>query len=133
MEFKFQKPNPPNPPQQDTHKQTPQQPTPGPSGIQWSEDLSRKPSQQDEPPISGPSPSSKPPEDIPTREQEPEVVPMQSTEEPFAHPATPCSVIFIDNTPIQTPPSPTPPPSQCQDPLIPTMKLAINSLTSGQL
>ncbi|MBW0521312.1 hypothetical protein O181_061027 [Austropuccinia psidii MF-1] len=37
----------------------------------------------DEPPTSGPSPSSKPPEDIPTREPEPEVAPTQSMKEPF--------------------------------------------------
>ncbi|MBW0504286.1 hypothetical protein O181_044001, partial [Austropuccinia psidii MF-1] len=44
---------------------------------------SQKPSQTKEPPIPGPSPSSEPPEDIPTREPEPEVAPMQSTEEAF--------------------------------------------------
>ncbi|MBW0505875.1 hypothetical protein O181_045590, partial [Austropuccinia psidii MF-1] len=43
--------------------------------------LPRPPS--DEPPIPGLSPSSEPPEDIPTREPEPEVAPMQSMEEPF--------------------------------------------------
>ncbi|MBW0517016.1 hypothetical protein O181_056731, partial [Austropuccinia psidii MF-1] len=87
-------------------KQNPRQPTPGPSGTQWSEDLfcSKKPkfhlistfdssemtvppfvepSLTDEPPIPGPSPSSKPHEDIPTCEPEPEVAPRQSMEEPF--------------------------------------------------
>ncbi|MBW0562867.1 hypothetical protein O181_102582, partial [Austropuccinia psidii MF-1] len=39
--------------------------------------------QTKEPPIPGPSPSSQPPEDVMTREPEPEVAPMQSTEEPF--------------------------------------------------
>ncbi|MBW0505329.1 hypothetical protein O181_045044 [Austropuccinia psidii MF-1] len=58
------------------HEQTLPQPTPGPSGTQWLEDLSHKPSQHDEPPIPGPSPSSKPPEDIPSCEPEPEVAPM---------------------------------------------------------
>ncbi|MBW0517577.1 hypothetical protein O181_057292 [Austropuccinia psidii MF-1] len=105
MGFKRQKQNPPNPPQQDSpvpcmpREQTPQQPTPGPSGTQWLEDLSRKPSQHDEP-IPGLSPSSKPPEDVPTCEPEPEVAPTQSTEEPFACPATPRSVIIIDYTPF---------------------------------
>ncbi|MBW0560774.1 hypothetical protein O181_100489, partial [Austropuccinia psidii MF-1] len=64
-------------------EQTPPQPTPGPSGTQWSEDLFREPSQTDEPPIPGLSPSSQPPEDKTTREPEPEVAPTQSTEEPF--------------------------------------------------
>ncbi|MBW0517187.1 hypothetical protein O181_056902 [Austropuccinia psidii MF-1] len=86
-----------------SHRLTSQQPTPGLSGTQWLEDLSREPSQRDEPPIPGPSPSSKPPEDIPTCETEPEVAPMQSTEDPFACPATPHSVIIIDNTPIGSP------------------------------
>ncbi|MBW0572808.1 hypothetical protein O181_112523 [Austropuccinia psidii MF-1] len=65
-------------------KQTLRQPTPGPSGTQWSEELFREPSRTEEPPIPGPSPSSQPPEDVPTREPEPEVAPAQSTEEPFA-------------------------------------------------
>ncbi|MBW0487844.1 hypothetical protein O181_027559 [Austropuccinia psidii MF-1] len=87
-------------------KKTPRQPTPGPSGTQWSEDFFRhkqpefhlistfdsseltfppfvEPSQMDEPPIPGPSPSSKPHEDVPTCEPEPEVAPTQSMEEPF--------------------------------------------------
>ncbi|MBW0592939.1 hypothetical protein O181_132654, partial [Austropuccinia psidii MF-1] len=82
-------PNPPNPPRQDSpvpslpREQTPRQPTPGPSGTRWSEDLFREASQHDEPPIPGPSPSSEPPEDIATREPQPEVAPTQSTEEPF--------------------------------------------------
>ncbi|MBW0537246.1 hypothetical protein O181_076961 [Austropuccinia psidii MF-1] len=42
-----------------------------------------QPSRHDEPPIPGSSPTSKPPEDILTREPEPELPPMQSTEEPF--------------------------------------------------
>ncbi|MBW0557630.1 hypothetical protein O181_097345 [Austropuccinia psidii MF-1] len=101
-----------NPLQQDSpflslpHKQTPRQPTPGPSGTPWSEDLFRckqpkfhlistldssvltvppfvEPSQTEEPPIPGPSPYSKPHEDILTCEPEPEVIPTQSMEEPF--------------------------------------------------
>ncbi|MBW0550147.1 hypothetical protein O181_089862 [Austropuccinia psidii MF-1] len=120
------KKNPPNPPQQDSPiqcipcKQTLQQPTPGPSGTQWSEDLFHKPSQHDEPPIPGPSRSSKPPEDDLTCEPEPEVAPTQFMEEPFgksqphffnspllcpspACPATPHSVIIIDDTPVRSP------------------------------
>ncbi|MBW0515712.1 hypothetical protein O181_055427 [Austropuccinia psidii MF-1] len=106
------KPNQPNPLQQDSpipslpHEQTLRQPTPGPSGTQWSEDLFHgkqpefnlistfsaseltvphflEPAQMDEPPITGPSPSSKPHEDIPTCEPEPEVAPTQSMKEPF--------------------------------------------------
>ncbi|MBW0501525.1 hypothetical protein O181_041240 [Austropuccinia psidii MF-1] len=64
-------------------EQTPCQPTPGPSGTQWLEDLFHKPSQHKEPPIPGPSQSSEPPEDVPTLEPEPEVAPTQSMEEPF--------------------------------------------------
>ncbi|MBW0478619.1 hypothetical protein O181_018334 [Austropuccinia psidii MF-1] len=46
-------------------------------------------------------------EDALTREPEPEVAPTQSTEEHLACPATPCSVIIIDNTPVGSPiPSP---------------------------
>ncbi|MBW0568429.1 hypothetical protein O181_108144, partial [Austropuccinia psidii MF-1] len=88
------------------HKQTLGQPTPGPSGTQWSEDSFRsrqpkfhlictfdsseltlppfaEPSQTNEPPIPGPSPSSEPHEDFPTCEPEPEVALTQSMEEPF--------------------------------------------------
>ncbi|MBW0508273.1 hypothetical protein O181_047988 [Austropuccinia psidii MF-1] len=82
-------------------EQTPQQPTAGLSGTQWLEDLIRKPSQHDEPPIPGPSPSSKPPEDVLT-----------------SCPATPRLVIIIDDMPVGSPPSicpstPVPPPSHC--------------------
>ncbi|MBW0498012.1 hypothetical protein O181_037727 [Austropuccinia psidii MF-1] len=111
--------NPPNPPQQDSPvpslpcEQAPWQPTLGPSGTRGSEELFHEPSQTKEPPIPGPSPSSQPPEDVPTCEPEPEVAPRQSMEEPFARPATPHSIIIIDDTPIGSPPSsfPTPPPS----------------------
>ncbi|MBW0550347.1 hypothetical protein O181_090062 [Austropuccinia psidii MF-1] len=105
-------------------EQTLWQPTPGPSGTQWSEDLFRKPSQHNETPIPGPSPSSEPPEDVLTHEPEPEVAPTPSMEEPFGEshlhffnssqlfltPPLPIfhSVIIIDNTPVG---SPTPPPS----------------------
>ncbi|MBW0511808.1 hypothetical protein O181_051523 [Austropuccinia psidii MF-1] len=77
------------------HKQALWQLTPGPSGTQWSEDLLCKPSQHDEPPIPGPSQSSK--SQVPSHEDtlpcepEPEVALTQSTEEPFSicPPATP--------------------------------------------
>ncbi|MBW0551816.1 hypothetical protein O181_091531 [Austropuccinia psidii MF-1] len=55
-------------------------------GTQWSENLSCDPSQHDEPPIPGPSPSSETPEDVLTCEPEPEVAPTQSTEEPSENP-----------------------------------------------
>ncbi|MBW0549503.1 hypothetical protein O181_089218 [Austropuccinia psidii MF-1] len=42
-----------------------------------------EPSQTEEPPIPGPSPSSQPPEDNTTHEPEPDMAPTQSTEEPF--------------------------------------------------
>ncbi|MBW0504306.1 hypothetical protein O181_044021 [Austropuccinia psidii MF-1] len=86
----------------------PRQPTPGPSGTQWSEDLFCKPCQHNGPPIPGLSP----PEDVATCEPEPEVAPTQSMEEPFAFPATPCSIIILDNTPVgsPTPPRSTPTP-----------------------
>ncbi|MBW0570412.1 hypothetical protein O181_110127 [Austropuccinia psidii MF-1] len=101
--------NPPNPPQQDSPipslpcEQTQWQPTPGLSGTQWSEELFCKPSLTEEPPIPGPIPSSQPPEDVPTLEPEPELTPTQSTEEPFACPATPHSIIIIDDTPVGSP------------------------------
>ncbi|MBW0521631.1 hypothetical protein O181_061346 [Austropuccinia psidii MF-1] len=98
-----------NPPRQDSPVQcmpfqkTPWQPTPGPSGTRWSEDLFRETSQHDEPPIPGPSPFSKPPDDIPTREPEPELVPL-----------LPTWSLSLTICPLEPPPtslSPTPPPS----------------------
>ncbi|MBW0489701.1 hypothetical protein O181_029416 [Austropuccinia psidii MF-1] len=107
------KQNPPNPLQQYSPvlcmpcEQTLRQPTPGPSGTQWSEDLYRskhptfpfliltfasssltlppfvEPSQHNEPPTPGRSPTAEPPEDVSTGEPELEVAPTQSTEEPF--------------------------------------------------
>ncbi|MBW0541419.1 hypothetical protein O181_081134 [Austropuccinia psidii MF-1] len=62
-----------------------------------------EPSQHNEPPIPGPSTASEPPEDVPTYEPEPEVALTQSTEEPFACPTTPRSVIIIDNMPVGSP------------------------------
>ncbi|MBW0500862.1 hypothetical protein O181_040577 [Austropuccinia psidii MF-1] len=85
-------------------KQTQRQPNPGPSGTRWSEDLYHKPTQHNEAPIPGPSPSSEPPEDIATCEPEPQVAPTQSMEEPFARHATPHSVIIIADMPIGSPP-----------------------------
>ncbi|MBW0563495.1 hypothetical protein O181_103210 [Austropuccinia psidii MF-1] len=104
-------------------EKTPWQLTPGPSGTQWSEDLFHEPFQTDEPPIPGPNPSSKPHEDIPTRELEPEVAPTQSMEEPFARPIPPHSVIIIDNTPVGSP-LPVPPRTPPPPPLCPMMMLA---------
>ncbi|MBW0512892.1 hypothetical protein O181_052607 [Austropuccinia psidii MF-1] len=91
---------PPKSPPQDSPipslpcEQTLWQPTPGPSGTQWSEELFREPSQTKASPIPGPSPPFQPPEDNMTCEPEPEVAPTQSTEEPFARPATPHSKII---------------------------------------
>ncbi|MBW0490850.1 hypothetical protein O181_030565 [Austropuccinia psidii MF-1] len=121
---------------------------PGLSGTQWSEDLFREPSQMDEPPVPGLSPSSEPHEDNLTCKPEPEVAPTQSMEEPSgksqisffysshifltfpltiqARPTPPHSVITIDNTPVGSPPP------QCQDPLIPMMTLARNLPTYDQ-
>ncbi|MBW0534693.1 hypothetical protein O181_074408 [Austropuccinia psidii MF-1] len=104
--------NHPNPPQQDSPlpsllcKQSLWQSTPGPSGTQWSEELScsKQPkfhlistfdsieltlppfvesSQTNEPPILCPSPSSKTHEDFLTCEPETEVASTQSMGEPF--------------------------------------------------
>ncbi|MBW0526848.1 hypothetical protein O181_066563 [Austropuccinia psidii MF-1] len=110
--------NPPNSPQQDTpvpgmpHKKALREPTPGPSGPQWSEDLFCKPSQHGEPPIPSLAQSSEPQvtshENASACEPEPEVALAQSTEAPFACPATPHSVIIIDNMPISSPPNPSP-------------------------
>ncbi|MBW0548614.1 hypothetical protein O181_088329 [Austropuccinia psidii MF-1] len=125
-------------------KQTPWKPTPGSSGTQWLEDLFCikqqaipfliltfdsseltlcpfvKPSQHNEPPIPGPSQCSQPQvpshEDSLTREPEPEETPMQSTEEPFARPATPPSIIIINNIPIGSPPSLEIPPIAAKKP-----------------
>ncbi|MBW0568428.1 hypothetical protein O181_108143 [Austropuccinia psidii MF-1] len=100
-------------------KQTPWQPTPGPSGTQWLKYLSH----------------------------EPEVALTQSTEEPFARPATPCSIIIINNMPVGSPPShsssprvtppstpiPVPPRTPPPSPLTPTITLARNLPTYDQL
>ncbi|MBW0520860.1 hypothetical protein O181_060575 [Austropuccinia psidii MF-1] len=98
-------------------------------GTQWSEDLWRstqqaipfltltfdsseltlppfiEPSQYNEPPIPGTSPSSKPPEDVSACEPEPEVAPKQSSEEPFAPPST-----FLPWRSLPLPPRTQPPP-----------------------
>ncbi|MBW0523502.1 hypothetical protein O181_063217 [Austropuccinia psidii MF-1] len=75
------------------HKQTLQQSTPGPS----------EPSKHNEQPIPGLSQPSEPHEYTLTCKPEPEVALMQSTEEPFACPTSPTSVIIIDDTPIGSP------------------------------
>ncbi|MBW0472942.1 hypothetical protein O181_012657 [Austropuccinia psidii MF-1] len=83
-----------------------------------------EPSHPNEPPIPGPSQSSKSHEDVPTCEPEPEVAPKQSLEQPFACPTTPRLVIIINNMPtgsLSSPPSsPTPPPSPPIAPKNPT-------------
>ncbi|MBW0583577.1 hypothetical protein O181_123292 [Austropuccinia psidii MF-1] len=100
------KQNPPKPPQQDSPvpclpcEKTPWQPTPGPSGTQWLEDLFRKPSQHDEPRIPCPIQPSKPHEDASTCGPEPHMAPTQSKEETFA---TPAYVIIIDDMPVGSP------------------------------
>ncbi|MBW0556352.1 hypothetical protein O181_096067 [Austropuccinia psidii MF-1] len=150
MGFKRQKQNPSNTPQQDSPvpsfpcEQTPPQPTPGSSGTQWSEELFREPSRTKEPPIPGPSPSSQPPEDITTREPEPEVAPTQSMEEPFGK----SPLLFLHSyqllltfsltisssschSPLDTPVGA--PPSHPVSPLIPMMTLARNLPTYNLL
>ncbi|MBW0493216.1 hypothetical protein O181_032931 [Austropuccinia psidii MF-1] len=116
------KSNQPNPLQQDSPipilpcEETLRQPTPGPSGTQWLEDLFH-----DEPPTPGLSPSSKPHEDIPTCEPEPELDPLHPT------PSSPSRICPSDRSlhsypgslpvPLRAPPPP---------PLICTMTLARN-------
>ncbi|MBW0478623.1 hypothetical protein O181_018338 [Austropuccinia psidii MF-1] len=138
------------------------QPTPGPSGTQWLEDLFRskqaefhlistfnsseltvppfvEPSQKDEPPIPGLSPSSKPHEDVPTCEPEPEVALTQSIEEPFGKSQFFLTFPLANSTPLHyhhqryahwIPPSlPVPQRTPLPPPLIPRMMLARNLLT----
>ncbi|MBW0525054.1 hypothetical protein O181_064769 [Austropuccinia psidii MF-1] len=145
------KTKPTEPPQQDSpvptlpRKQTLWQPTLGPSGTRWLEELFCKPSRAKEPPNPGPSPSSEPPVDVRTCEPKPEVAPTQSTEERFARPTTPHSIIIIDNTPVGSPPplqprfTPSAPKNPnasspgCKAPLIPMMKLTRNILNYNRL
>ncbi|MBW0519077.1 hypothetical protein O181_058792 [Austropuccinia psidii MF-1] len=101
---------------------------------------SNGPSQHNEPRIQSLDSQVPSHEDISTREPEPEVAPTQSKEEAFACPATPHSVIIIDNTPVGShscPPPPLlpqflpwrsqqPPHAQRKAPLIPTMRLGRN-------
>ncbi|MBW0557392.1 hypothetical protein O181_097107 [Austropuccinia psidii MF-1] len=66
-----------------------------------------EPSQTIEPPIPGPSPSSKPHEDVPTHEPEPEVALTPSMEEPFDSPSLhsyPSSFPSAPKTPVPSPP-----------------------------
>ncbi|MBW0467798.1 hypothetical protein O181_007513 [Austropuccinia psidii MF-1] len=69
-------------------EQTPWHPTQGSSGTCWSEDLFCEPSQHNEPPVPGPIQASDSQlsshENNLTLEPEPEVAPMQSTEDPFS-------------------------------------------------
>ncbi|MBW0478981.1 hypothetical protein O181_018696 [Austropuccinia psidii MF-1] len=100
---------PQNLPQQETPvpcmpcNQTPWQPTSGPSGTQWPENLLREPPQHNGPPIQSSESQVTSLEEISACEPEPETDPTQSTEEPFDRPATPHSVIIIDNTHIGSP------------------------------
>ncbi|MBW0499097.1 hypothetical protein O181_038812 [Austropuccinia psidii MF-1] len=108
-------------------EQNPWQPTPGQSGTQWSEDLFPETSQHNEPPIPGPSQPSEPHEDSLACGPEAEVPQTQSMEESFARPATPASVIMINNTPIGSAPlSQNSQEPWRQAPLIPKMNLARN-------
>ncbi|MBW0573053.1 hypothetical protein O181_112768 [Austropuccinia psidii MF-1] len=88
-------------------KQTLRQPTPGPNFSQLWEDLFSEPSQHNEPPIPGAGQASDSQlpsyENYLTCEPEPEVVPTQSSEDPFASPATPRSFIIINDMPVRTP------------------------------
>ncbi|MBW0574649.1 hypothetical protein O181_114364 [Austropuccinia psidii MF-1] len=108
----------------------------------WPKDLSHEPSQHNEPPIPGLSPSTKPPEDLATCRPEPEAAPTQSMEEPFgksqlhfltlpnfslpllcpspARPTTPRSIIIINDTPVKSPPLPLPSTSLTPPPSTPT-------------
>ncbi|MBW0486164.1 hypothetical protein O181_025879 [Austropuccinia psidii MF-1] len=148
---------PPNTLQQDSpipcmpHKNTLGQPTPGPSGTPWSEDLfhSKKPTfpfliltftsskltfppfvepfQQNESPIPRPSQASEPHEDALAHEPKPEVAPAQSMEKPFACPTTPACIIIIDNTTVGS--LLFPPRTQPPAPLNLTMMLSRNLWT----
>ncbi|MBW0501945.1 hypothetical protein O181_041660 [Austropuccinia psidii MF-1] len=173
--------NTPNPLHQDTPvpcnpcQQTPWQPTPSPSGTQWSEDLfcSKQkaipflilsfdsselalppfvePSQYNEPPIPGSSPSLNPHEDLSACEPEPEVALKHSLEEPFviiynmpfgSPPPPPPCLILNPSPPVPSSSTPTtdpspetlplPPRTQPPSPLIPTMGLGRNLPTYNQ-
>ncbi|MBW0535615.1 hypothetical protein O181_075330 [Austropuccinia psidii MF-1] len=129
--------------------------TPGLSGTQWLEDLFQQPSQPNEPHIQGLSQPSEPYENALTHEPEHELAPTQSMEEPFgksplhvfyysqlfltppyptpARPATPSSVIIINNMPIRFPlPLLLSRRSQPPPPLIPTMRHGRNLWTCYQ-
>ncbi|MBW0478955.1 hypothetical protein O181_018670 [Austropuccinia psidii MF-1] len=63
----------------------------------------QKPSQHHDPPIQSSESQVPSHEDISAHEPEPEVAPTQSTEEPFACPSTPQSVIIIESMPVGSP------------------------------
>ncbi|MBW0584244.1 hypothetical protein O181_123959 [Austropuccinia psidii MF-1] len=120
-----------NPLQQDSPvpslpcKQTSQQPTPGPSGTRWSEELFREPFQTKEPPIPGPILSSQPPGTIRLLSQNLRwllhnqrrnilvspnftFLTLLKFSSPLlqpspAFPATPCSIININDMPVGSP------------------------------
>ncbi|MBW0516581.1 hypothetical protein O181_056296 [Austropuccinia psidii MF-1] len=88
-----------------------------------------EPSQHNEPPIPGWSPSSKPPEDFPTHEPEPEVAPTQSMDELFGK----SQLHFFNSSPVfLTPPSPISSSSR-YTPLDPPPIAAENPTTSSPL
>ncbi|MBW0469979.1 hypothetical protein O181_009694 [Austropuccinia psidii MF-1] len=103
-------------------------------GTQWLEDLFRKPSQHNEPPIPGLSQCSKPQvpsnEDALSHEPEPEEATMQSTQEPFACPITPPSIIIIDDMPVEYPP-PLPPSTPTAVPSLEIPPIATKNPTSS--
>ncbi|MBW0525178.1 hypothetical protein O181_064893 [Austropuccinia psidii MF-1] len=142
MGFKRQKQNPLNPPDKTQPFNVCLQANPV-ATHSWSEDLFREPSQHNEPPIPGLSPSSKPPEDVATCEAEPEVAPTQSMEEPFGKsqlfltPPFPISSLshysaVFPRSPSHPPRTQPPPPPWFQAPLIPMIMLARNSPTCNQ-
>ncbi|MBW0523948.1 hypothetical protein O181_063663 [Austropuccinia psidii MF-1] len=101
-----------NPPLQDppvpqiTWEKTLPQPTPGPSRTQCELTLPPfvEPPWHNVPPIPGPSQAS----DYQLPSHEPEVAPVKSTEDCFACPATPPSIITINDMPVRTPHPPLP-------------------------
>ncbi|MBW0481065.1 hypothetical protein O181_020780 [Austropuccinia psidii MF-1] len=97
-----------------------------------------QPSQPNEPPIPGLSPSSKPHEDIPSCEPEPELVPLHPLHDHHRQyarrippPLSPSPRVPPPSTPTLEIP-PISPRTQLPPPLIPTMRLARNSLTWDQ-
>ncbi|MBW0469042.1 hypothetical protein O181_008757 [Austropuccinia psidii MF-1] len=101
--------------------------TPGPSHTQWLGDLLPEPSKYNEPPIPGPSKSSKSQvpshDDALPHEHDPEVAPTQSMEDCFAHPTTPFSITIIKNMLVSSPRDPSNCPQEPNGLLAPGAKL----------